>query len=221
MTEQNSTAATEAKNAIEQYKETEEKQELSRDALEAIGCTRQNQVTNWSRDNLPVTRHLFQTDSTWIMTEKHSKQKGPKRQIWYLAGIGTMSVTHEDLDMEAAREVIENDENWDADTNQALDAIEQHHRSIDAWWADGIHRNVLSVTGDENLLCLSQVMQTPDYVEAPELDSGEKDTFLDAVNAAHALLYDYRLYYSNNSTVHYAVTPEFDPSNLDIDALLN
>lgn len=221
MSEQNISPKAEAKEAVKQYENTNEKQEISRDALETIGCTRDNKVANWTRDTLPVSCYLYSTDIGWVMTEKHSKQQGPKRTIWYITGVGDMEITHEPLDLDAAREVLENNEHWTADTDQALRAIEEEHASIEHWWQDGLDLGGLAVVGSSDRFYLSQPLRSPEYPTAPELDSLDEEIFREAVSAAHNLLYDRPIHYDSTLAIHYVVEVEFDASEINTDEIIN
>ncbi len=211
--------AEEAIETLDDCKRTGDKVKISGDALDAIGIDRNTRVANWGRNSLPITYNLHRKHEVWLLIETHTNQQGPERTIHYITA-GNPSVEHEELDLNAAREILENAEHWTANTDQAITAIENRQMAISDWWRDGIINGNLAVIGGENRMHFTAPTTTIEYHGAPELDRVEKDLFRDAASAVHPVVGDHVRGYQHPFNVEYSTEVTWSTDRLNPEELV-
>lgn len=209
-----SSEAEEALETLIECKQTGEQVKISEDALDTIDIDHNTQVANWGRNSLPITYNLHRKHGAWLLLETHTNQQGPERTIHYITA-GKPSVEHEELDLDAAREVLENAKHWTADTDQTIDAIEKRQMDISEWWRDGVIDGGLALIGGENRMHFTAPTTTIEYHTAPELNRTERSILHDALSATHPVVGDCVNGYQHPFNVEYSVKISWNTDRLN------
>lgn len=217
-TNQHSTSE-EAVETLNQCKQPGDKVKISEDALDAIGIDHNTRVAKWGRNSLPITYNLHRKHGVWLLIETHTNQQGPERTIHYITA-GNPSVEHEELDLDAARELLETAENWTANTDQTIDAIENRQMSIGEWWLDGVIDGGLAVIGGENRMHFTAPTTTIEYHGAPELNRTERSILHDALSATHPIVGNHVQGYQHPFNVEFSVEVTWDTDRLNPEELV-
>lgn len=218
MTEQNRNRiddeAAEAIKVLKECKKTGNKVKISDNAFDTIDINYNTRVAEWGRDNLPIRYNLHRKHGVWLLVETHTGQKGRERTIHYITA-GKISVEHEELDLDAARETLENAEYWTADIDQTIDAIETRQKAISEWCLDGLISGSLAVIGSEDRLHFTTPTTTVKYHDAPELTRNEEEILRDALSATHPIVGDYVVGYQHPHHVEFTVEVNWDTAALN------
>lgn len=215
-----SSASQEAIETLHKYKQTGDKVKISENALNAIGIDDNTRVAKWGRNNLPIRYNLHRKHGVWLLIETHTNQQGPEHTIHYNTA-GYPSIEHEELDLDAARNLLETAENWTANIDQTIDAIETRQMSIDEWWVDGVTNGSLSVIGGEDRMYFTAPTNIIEYHGAPELNSTERDILHDALSATHPIVGDYVQGYQHPFRVEFSVEVTWDTDKLNPEELVD